>query len=320
MFLQSNSLYAACIMLLLSVSVFCQSSPYDRPFLLLKEDFGKHLAADLDTLFEDPEGKYRFRAFSTTKLSARTQSRKLLFKSVPDSNGDTRIMVMAFLNATPIDSQLLHIKIAPINDPPAPFPLLQPANKESRTYADVPVIFRWEEAFDVDEQELFYSLHIRRDESQITYEDIGRTWIELMPSEISSSPGDIYWHVTVTDGEFQVQSTDTFRLTLVPSEASSKSTAPIEKSIYLGQNQPNPFNPTTVIPLTLNQGTAVKLRIFNIVGEPVKTLFDDYLEPGDYRFNWDGRDKHGVQLASGMYFYRLHAGNKTTSRKLILLN
>ncbi|MEL6821209.1 MAG: FlgD immunoglobulin-like domain containing protein [Calditrichota bacterium] len=274
----------------------------------------------MDTLFDDPEGKYRFRAFSSPKLSARIQSRKLLFKSVPDSNGDTQIMVMALLNTLPVDSQLLHIKIAPINDPPIPFPLLQPVNNDSSTYADVPIIFRWEEAHDVDEQELFYSLHIGNRKSLLTFEDIGRNWVELLPSEISSEPGDIFWYVTVTDGEFNIRSTETFNLTLLPSEAGSKIVPKEKESIYLGQNQPNPFNPTTLIPLKLERAAAVELRIFNIVGEPVKTLFDDYLEAGEYQFNWDGKNEKGIHLASGMYFYRLQAAGKTTSKKLILLN
>jgi len=307
-------------MYLFAWPVHCQFHPSESPFLVLKEDFGKHLAADLDTLLEDPEGKYRFRAFSSPKLMARAQSRKLLFKSVPDSNGDTRIMVMAFWNAMPVDSQLLHIKIAPVNDPPQPFPLMQPVNEDSSTFADVPIVFRWKEAHDVDEQELFYSLHIENGKSLITFEDIGRNWIELLPSEFSSQPGRIFWYVSVTDGEFQVQSTDTFSLKLLPNEASAKSPPLNEKSIHLGQNQPNPFNPITLIPLRLEKASNVELKVFNIVGEPVKTLINDYLPAGEYQFSWDGKDQQGVDLASGMYFYRLQAGNKTTSKKLILLN
>ncbi|MGH1365535.1 MAG: FlgD immunoglobulin-like domain containing protein [Calditrichia bacterium] len=311
--------------LLLLISVSCnvllaqhKTIEHQKPFLLLKEDFGSHLIASLDTVFYDPEGKYQLRATSTSKLTAQVDSRKLFFHSVPDSNGDTFINVSAHLGSTIVDSLSIWVKIAPINDSPHPFVLLTPADEDSVTSTDVPLRFSWDEAKDVDQQELFYSLHIDNGKSLLTFEDIGRTWIELFPSEFASRPGRYLWYASVTDGEFQVQSSDTFSLSVLPNDASGNHVAQDGRSI-LGQNHPNPFNPHTSIPLKLASKSNVRLEIFNIVGKPVKTLVDKELEPGSYCFRWDGKNAIGVNLASGIYFYRLQTDKAQFNRKLILI-
>jgi len=89
----------------------------------------------------------------------------------------------------------------------------------------------------------------------------------------------------------------------------------------LGQNRPNPFNPSTVINYEIPGGPAVqvKLEIYNLRGLPVKTLVDELKEPGYYSVGWDSRDEHGRELASGVYLYRLRAGDFSQVRKMVLL-
>jgi len=86
----------------------------------------------------------------------------------------------------------------------------------------------------------------------------------------------------------------------------------------LGQNYPNPFNPTTLIryalPAVSDQSLAVRLEIYNILGEKVVTLVDEKQTPGYKVVTWDAKD-----LASGIYFYRLEAGEFTAIRKMVLL-
>jgi hypothetical protein len=89
----------------------------------------------------------------------------------------------------------------------------------------------------------------------------------------------------------------------------------------LYQNYPNPFNPSTTIEFRLDGGQAehVVLDVFNILGQHVATPVDDYLSPGDHRAVWNGTDRTGGSVASGVYFYRLRVGSDTQTRKMMLL-
>ena len=82
----------------------------------------------------------------------------------------------------------------------------------------------------------------------------------------------------------------------------------------LHQNYPNPFNPTTEIKFNLPSATDVNLEIYNIIGGKVATLVDSYLEAGEHTVTWDGRD-----AASGVYLYRLEAGEFVATKKMVLL-
>jgi hypothetical protein len=92
---------------------------------------------------------------------------------------------------------------------------------------------------------------------------------------------------------------------------------PLAFALY--QNHPNPFNPTTVVSFSLPSPTAVLLEVYNISGQKVTTLFDGSLGTGTHDVQWDGRADDGTIAASGIYFYRLKAGDFTETKKMILL-
>ena len=87
----------------------------------------------------------------------------------------------------------------------------------------------------------------------------------------------------------------------------------------LFQNQPNPFNPETKISYYLSEGCEVKLTIYNILGRRVKTLFEGHQNAGMNTLVWDGKNDQGEQLSSGIYFYRLQAGEFIQTKKMNLL-
>ena len=106
---------------------------------------------------------------------------------------------------------------------------------------------------------------------------------------------------------------------------------PVPTEYSLAQNYPNPFNPTTTIAYTIpsteqRAQSAVKgadsklsalrttLKIYNLLGQKVRTLVDDVQEPGYYSVSWDGRDSDGREIASGVYFYRLSVNGSKESR------
>ena len=87
----------------------------------------------------------------------------------------------------------------------------------------------------------------------------------------------------------------------------------------LEQNYPNPFNPVTAINYQLPSVSDVKLKIYNTLGQLVKTLVSQKQSAGNYAVQWDGTNDLGERVASGIYIYRLQAGDFIQSRKMILM-
>jgi hypothetical protein len=90
-------------------------------------------------------------------------------------------------------------------------------------------------------------------------------------------------------------------------------------SLELEQNYPNPFNPNTKIPFVLEQSGRVVVRVFDVAGSHVATVFDGQLAEGRQSVDWDGRDVRGQSVASGVYLYTLSTGSRTLSKKMVLV-
>ncbi len=87
----------------------------------------------------------------------------------------------------------------------------------------------------------------------------------------------------------------------------------------LFQNYPNPFFAKTKIKYYLRKSGKVKLDVFNILGQKVRTLVDEFQENDTYLIYWDGKNSQGTKVASGLYVYRLKVNNCIESRKMVLL-
>ncbi len=86
----------------------------------------------------------------------------------------------------------------------------------------------------------------------------------------------------------------------------------------LGTNRPNPFNPATSIRYSLDKAVAVKLAIYNLLGQEVRLLVRQFQPAGNYTVVWDGRDAAGRQVSTGLYLYRLQAGTDVVTRKMVM--
>lgn len=95
--------------------------------------------------------------------------------------------------------------------------------------------------------------------------------------------------------------------------------ATLPEQIMLMQNYPNPFNPETRIDYALPEAAAVRLTVHNILGQTVRTLVDSYQSAGFRNVIWDGADESGVQVSSGVYFYKLEVGAQLEIRKMLKL-
>jgi plastocyanin len=100
-----------------------------------------------------------------------------------------------------------------------------------------------------------------------------------------------------------------------------KNSGPFPRSVDISQNYPNPFNPSTTFTVRIPEGehTASSLRIFNLRGALVKTVFSERLPGGEYDFAWDGKSDEGENLSSGIYIYRLEYGDQIITKKMTML-
>jgi hypothetical protein len=93
----------------------------------------------------------------------------------------------------------------------------------------------------------------------------------------------------------------------------------LPSTYLLHQNSPNPFNPSTSIAFKLPDAVHVKLAVYNILGQKVITLVDEYLGHGSHSVSWDGRDSRGNSVGSGIYFYRLQTDEFIDTKRMVLL-
>lgn len=162
--------------------------------------------------------------------------------------------------------------------------------------------------------------------------DAGKTW-NLIASSIPNN-GQLFWSsipdtpsdsclirvtskaqnpISATSADFFAILSDT---TDVVEEKREKS---IPQTFVLHQNYPNPFNPSTKIEFSLPRRTRVTLDIYNIAGQNVKGLVDEELPSGHWSVVWNGEDDNGVEVASGVYLYRLRTSEYTQTEKMLLV-
>jgi hypothetical protein len=91
------------------------------------------------------------------------------------------------------------------------------------------------------------------------------------------------------------------------------------QSFQLFSAYPNPFNPETIINYTVPSGTSFRIEIIDIQGMIIKTLINDKISQGHGQIKWDGREKNGLLMSSGIYFYRLLSPDFIETKKIVLL-
>jgi hypothetical protein len=185
------------------------------------------------------------------------------------------------------------------------------------------VILKWQTESEVD----CAGFNVWRCETGDTiYSKISRN---LIPGSGSSSDRHYY---TYSDREVENDKEYSYRIEEIDIYANSTFYGPVTIligenkvqlstpiSLSLMQNFPNPFNPITEIKYEVPIESQVSLVIYNVLGEVVNTLVDEYQQANIYSVKWDGRDMNGRIVNSGIYFYKLEAGLQVIKRKMTLL-
>ena len=134
--------------------------------------------------------------------------------------------------------------------------------------------------------------------------------------DLTGAPAGLYDVVVTNPGGGTAVVADGFTVDHV---VGAGDTQPAPKDFALRQNYPNPFNPVTMIPFDISAPAHVTLTIYNIRGQAVRTLVDESMTARSYARQWDGRNDAGQSVSSGVYFYKLVAGDFQDVRKLVLM-
>jgi len=103
-----------------------------------------------------------------------------------------------------------------------------------------------------------------------------------------------------------------------PTAVAEQESEGVPKEYALLGNYPNPFNPETSIEYQLPRPGRVEVSVYNLAGQHIRTLRQAHQPAGKYKLRWDGKDELGNSVASGVYLYRMHAGEFSATKKMIL--
>ena len=242
-----------------------------------------------------------------------------------------------------LSNQIRKVSFVVRNARPAPFTLVSPLNNNRIVVPDsagaTPLAMKWKKSVDANIQDtvFYYVLFCENkgfaDSTLFSPNLVGNNLIMVKDTFLNVSrqklrqkyfnilPRDsvrVYWVVRARDvfgTAHEIASTDTFRLTLRKNSLRvTEQDLPIPKVFSLSQNFPNPFNPTTTINFGLPKESYATLKIFNLLGEEIADIVNENLEAGNYTVEWNAST-----VPSGIYFYRLQAGEFVQTKKLILL-
>ena len=145
-------------------------------------------------------------------------------------------------------------------------------------------------------------------------------WQEYNSTMNISNPNDYYWLQLKINEEVlnaTVNCTEIKYSDFVTSLGEEETIVPDDFVLY--QNYPNPFNPSTTIRYELPVYTNVQLKIYDILGNVVREIVNEYQQPGKKIYQWDGKDSRGRMVSSGVYFYQLKTKEFLQTKKLVLL-
>lgn len=132
-------------------------------------------------------------------------------------------------------------------------------------------------------------------------------------------PNGVYRYAVTSVHTNDVESDPAFSQTIEQTMTSAYECEIVQSGISDLQNYPNPFNPETTISYALGEASEVELSIYNLRGQKVRTLVDEYQKAGQYNIVWDGFDSDRNRVASGIYLYRIKTEKSEITKKMILM-
>ena len=223
------------------------------------------------------------------------------------------------------------VDVSLVNHAPPPVMLLQPDDgativvSESNSGDDFPFI--WTAVNDEDNDPVMYVVSATDEDGSMSdtsmavagwFPTIGELAAPLLEDSVAVMT--FSWNVWASDPWDSTASLNGPRsLTIDVSGLLALDGIGLPNVFALHNNYPNPFNPVTNITYDIPEVAQVTLEIYNVSGQKVRTLAQGQHEPGRYRIQWNATNDYGNPLSSGMYIYRIHAGDFVSVKKLILM-
>jgi hypothetical protein len=145
----------------------------------------------------------------------------------------------------------------------------------------------------------------------------------LNPNHLNMKKAYLNW-LSIRDGsEFGMHNAKYCVDALVASRNAIIGIIPISNEVPIRydmtQNYPNPFNPNTKFKISIAKGGDVKIIVYDITGKEITSLVNSFLTPGIYSVDWNSTNSSGNSVSSGVYFYRIVAGNFTDVKKMVIV-
>jgi len=203
-----------------------------------------------------------------------------------------------------------------IQESPLPFSLISP---EGSIVDSLRPVFTWESSKDPDPRDVVKYTLIIKSGTDTVYISAG---IEDVTHQVTEDipRGSYKWFVVAEDADedsLDTRSSEIFRLGVFVGIDDELAGIPEEFNLY--QNYPNPFNPSTLIKYALPKSSNVSLVIYNLMGQGIMTWEESNVPPGYYEITWNGATRAGIPVSSGMYIYRIVAGDFVSTNKMVLL-
>ncbi len=259
---------------------------------------------DIDNRFDELTWKIANGKHNTGTISAG----KLLITPDRDWNGEDTLKIIVS-DGEYEDTTMIKLSVLPVNDAPYDFALLTPADADTFRNQDLRSInFNWEPALDIDGDPVSYTFYLSGPELDTVLVGLEEAELEF-DGRNSVFYGETYtWYAEASDGIETVRSLGLSKLVIT-----------VPQKFMLSQNYPNPFNPLTTIRYELPQATRVRVDVYNMLGQHLRTLLNTDQRAGYYSVDWDGRNLNGVDMASGVYFLVLRTPEYGKVKKMVLV-
>ena len=256
----------------------------------------------------------------------------ITYVPLPDSNGVDSLFYTIEDTEGLTDSAMVYIQLQPVNDAPLAFDLLAPddsteviINNDNLTDS---LLFEWQASADIDSDSLTYGLGVQTGnltiiafaDTAVTTVNLAYQWIAdaMEAAGVEQISGN--WTILVTDGQDTTLATNGPRYLMVDATTVGvEDEDGLPNQFALEQNYPNPFNPVTTVEYALPKRTTVDITVYDILGNKVRTLVSGTKKAGHHSIQWHGRNDHGQQVSTGVYWYRMQTPEYQTVRKMVYM-
>ncbi len=276
--------------------------------ITLNEDFGTQFVINLDSVFTDDNSDLIFDIVSSSDNIAGSISNDSLFvSSVQDSSGANQVVVKATDEEGLSVNDTLGVTILPVNDLPVFSNMPDTLSFTTKVNGIINFLNKAED-LETPFNELSFSAKVSPEDLSVVLD----TDNSLLTVSSDGFTGEGILTFTVIDAEEDSTSINIILNVTMGTSNENEYETPVEYS--LSQNYPNPFNPSSTIKYGIPEAAVVKLEVYNLLGQKVKTLVDERQSAGFHTVSFDATD-----LSSGMYIYRIEAGSFVQIKKMTLI-